>query len=81
MDKLHNPLVPASKIVAAGNWMVMQPDSHGGSSIEDTGTKRRKRLFKRSGVCVLPCWIVKQTSQKRLAPLDEWCPNDRQGYP
>ena len=30
---------------------------------------------------MLPCWVVKGNSQKRLAPLDESRPNDRQVYP
>ena len=80
MDVLHKPLVAASKIVAAGNRIVMQSASRG-SVVEVLGTKRRKRIFKRSGACVLPCWVFRQTSQKRLAPLDELCPKDRQGYP
>ena len=80
MDELHKPLVAASKIVAAGNRIVMQSASRG-SFVEVLGTKRRERIFKRSGACVVPCWVFRQTSQKRLAPLDELCPKDRQGYP
>ena len=81
MDKLHKPLVAASKVVAAGNRIVLQPEKHGGSYIEDIGTKRRKRIFERNGVYVLPCWVVKQNATKRLAPLDETCPNGRQDHP
>ena len=65
MDRLHKPLVAACKVVAAGSRIVMQPESHGGSFIEDVGTKRKKRIFERNGVYVLPRWVVKQTSQKR----------------
>ena len=80
MDKLHKPLVAASKVVAANNRIVLQPEKHGGSYIEDLTTKRRKRVFERNGVYVLPCWVVKQNPAKRLAPLDHTCPNDRQVY-
>ena len=77
MDKLHKPLVAACKVVAAGNRIVMQPENQGGSFIEDVRPKRRKRIFERSGVYVLPCWVVKQNLQK----LVKSCPNDRQVYP
>ena len=81
MDKLHKPLVAACKVVAAGNRIVLQPENQDGSIIEDVRSKRRKLIFERSGVFVLPCWVAKQTSQKRLAPLDESYPNDRQVRP
>ena len=81
MDKLHKPLVAACKVVAAGNRIVLQPENQGGSFIEDVRSKRQKRIFERNGVYVLPCWIVKQSSQNRLAPLDESYPNDRQVRP
>ena len=81
MDKPHKPLMAACKVVAAGNRIVLQPEDQGGSFIEDVRSKRGKRIFERSGVYVLPCWVVKGSSQKRLAPLDESCPNDRQVYP
>ena len=68
-DKLHKPLVAACKVVAAGNRIVMKPENQGGSFIEDVRSKRRKRIFERNEVCVLPCWVVKQNSQRRLAPL------------
>ena len=55
MDKLQKPLVAACKVVAAGNRIVLQPD---GSFIEDVRSKRRKRIFERNGVYVLPCWVV-----------------------
>ena len=69
MDKLHKPLVVACMVVAAGNRIVLQPENQGGSFIEDVRSKHRKRIFERSGENVLPCWVVKQTSQKRLALL------------
>ena len=69
MDSLLKPLVAACKVVAAGNRIVLQPESQDGSFIEDVRSKRRKRIFERNGVYVLPCWVVRQTSQKRLAPL------------
>ena len=69
MDKLHKPLVAASKVVAASSRIMLQP------------SKRRKRIFERSEVFVLPCWVVKGSSQKRLEPLDESRPNDRQVHP
>ena len=81
MDKLHKPLVAACKVVAAGNRIVLQPENQGGSSIEDVLSKRRKRMYERTGVYVFLCWLVKQKSQKRLAPMDESYPNDRQVYP
>ena len=46
---------------------MLQPQSQGGSFSEDVHSKRRKRIFERNGVFVLPCWVVKQTAQKRLA--------------
>ena len=81
MAKLNKPLVAAIKVVAAGNIIVLQPEDQGGSFFEDVRSKRRKRIFERNGVCVLPCWVVKGNSQKRLAPLDESRPNDQQVYP
>ena len=65
VDKLHKPLVAACKVVAAGSRIVLQPEDQGGSFIEDMRSKRRKRIFERNGVFVLPCWVVKQNSQKR----------------
>ena len=59
----------------------MQPKNQGGFFIEDVRSKHRKRIFERNGVYVLPCWVVKQNSQKRLAPLVKSCPNDRQVCP
>ena len=56
MDKLHKPLVAACKVVAAGNRIVVHPENQGGFSIEDVRAKRRKRIFERNGVYVLPCW-------------------------
>ena len=53
-----------------------------GSFIEDVRSKHRKRIFERNGVYVLsPCWLVKQSPQKRLARLDASYPNDRQLRP
>ena len=80
MDKLHKPLVAAWKVVAAGNRIVLQPENQGGSFIEDVRSKRRKRVYERNGVYVLPCWLVKQSPRKRVAPLDESYSNDRQVY-
>ena len=65
MDKLHKPVVAVCKVVAACNRIVLQPENQGGSFIEDVRSKRRKRIFERNGVYLLPCWVVKQTSQKR----------------
>ena len=81
MDKLHKPLAAACKVVPAGSRIVLQPESQGGSFIEDVRSKRRERIFERNGVYVLPCWLVKQNPQKCLAPLDESYPNDRQVNP
>ena len=81
LDKLHKPLVWASNVVAESNRIVLQPEDQGGSFLEDVRSKRRKRIFERNGVNVLPCWIVMENPQKRLAPLDESRPNDRQVYP
>ena len=81
MDKLHKALVATCKVVAAGNRIVLQPENQGGSFIKDVLSKRRKRIFERNGVYVLPCWLVKQSPQKRLAPLDESYPNDRRVRP
>ena len=77
MDILHRPWVAACKVVAAGDQVVLQPEKQGGSFTEDVRSKRRKRILERNGVC----WVVKQNSQKRLAPLVESCPNDQQIYP
>ena len=30
---------------------------------------------------MLPCWVIQQSTQKRLAHLVKSCPNDRQVYP
>ena len=76
MDKLHKPLVAACKVVAAGDRIVRQPENQGASFIKGVRSKRKKRIFERSGVHVLPCWVVKQNSQKRLAPLVKSWPND-----
>ena len=75
------PLVAPCKVVAAGHRIVIQPENQGGSMIEDVRSKRRKQIFERNGVYVLPFWVVKQNSQKRLAPLVKSCPNDRQLHP
>ena len=71
MDKLHKRLVAACKVVAAGNRILLQPENQGGSFIEDVRSKRWNRIFERNGVYVLPCWLVKQNFQKRLAFPDE----------
>ena len=55
--------------------------NQGGSFIEDVRSKRRKRIFERNGAYVLPCWVVKQTSQKRLAPLVGALSNGGQVHP
>ena len=60
---------------------MLQPENQGGSFIEEGRSKRQKRVFERNGVYVLPCWVVKQTSQKRLAPLKKAYPNDRHALP
>ena len=62
MDNLHKPLVAACKVVAAGNRIVLQPENQGGSFVEDVRSKRRKRIFERNGVYVLPCWQVLSVS-------------------
>ena len=65
MDKLHKPLVAACKVVAAGNRIVLQPENQGGSFIEDVRSKRRKRIYERNGVYVLPCWLARAPSGHR----------------
>ena len=72
MDKMHKPLVAACKVVAAGNRIVLWSENQVVSFIEDVRSKRRKRIFR---------WVVKQNSQKPLAPLVKSCPNDRKVYP
>ena len=42
MDKLQKPLVAACKVVAAGSRTMLQPESQGGSFIEDVRSKRQK---------------------------------------
>ena len=37
MEKLHKPLVAASKVVAAGNRIVLQPEDQSGYFLEDVG--------------------------------------------
>ena len=81
MDKLHNPLVAACKVVAAGNRVLPQPENRGGSFIEDVRSKRRKRIFERNGINVLPCWVVKQNSQKRLSLVVRVAPKRPAGLP
>ena len=81
MDKLHKPLVAACKVVAADDRIVLHPENQGASFIEGVRSKRKKRIFERNAVYMLPCWVVKQNSQKRLAPLVKSCPNDWQVYP
>ena len=54
MDKLHKQLVAACKVVATGNRIVLQPESQGGSFIEDVRPKRRKRIYDRNGVYAPP---------------------------
>ena len=79
MQKL---LVAAAKVGAAGDRIVLQPENQGGSFNEDVRSKHRERIFERNRVYVLPFFfVVKQDSQKRLAPLVKSCPNDRQVYP
>ena len=80
MDNSHKPLLSACKVVAAGNRIGLQPENQGGSFIEDVRSKGRKRIFQRNGVYVLPCWVVKQNSQKRSALVVESRPNDGQVY-
>ena len=56
MDKLHKPLVAACKVIAAGNRRSCSSQKkQGGSFIEEMRSKRRKRIFERNGVYVLPC--------------------------
>ena len=81
MDKLHKPLVAASKVVNAGNRVVLQQERHGGSYIENLKTSRRKKIYEKNGVYVLPSWIVSKPTSKTMAPLDQSCPNERQGNP
>ena len=44
MEKLHEPLVAASKVVAPGNRIVLQPEDQDGSFLEDVRSERRKRI-------------------------------------
>ena len=76
MDTLHKRLLTACKVVAVGNRIVPQPENQDGSFIEDVLSKRRKRIFERNEVYVIPCWVVKQNSQKRLASLVKSRRND-----
>ena len=55
MDGLHEPLLAACGVVAADNRIVMHPENQGCSFIEDVRSKRRKRIFERNGVYLLPC--------------------------
>ena len=54
VDKLYKPLVVAYKV----DRIVLQPENQGGSLIEDVRSNRRKRIFERNGVHVLPCWTT-----------------------
>ena len=60
---------------------MMQPESQGGSFIEDVNSKRRKRIFERNGVYVLPCWVVKVTSQKTVGASGRSVPKRQAGLP
>ena len=44
-------------------------------------SKRRKRIFEGNGVYVLPRWVVKQSSQKRLAFFGRVVPKRPEGLP
>ena len=74
MERLHKPLAAACKVVAAGNRIVLQPENQGGSFTDDVRSKRRNWIFERNGVFVLPCWVVKQTSQKTVGALGRVAP-------
>ena len=67
MDTLHEPLVEACKVVAAGNRLVLQPENQGGSFIEDARSKRRKRIFERNGVYVLARVLGRQANFTKAA--------------
>ena len=64
MDKLHKPLVAGCKVVAARIRIVLQPENQGGSFVEGVRSKRRKRIFERNGVYVLPCWLCEAKAPK-----------------
>ena len=66
-DKVHKPLVAASKIVAAGNRVVLQPESEGGSYIQSLSTKKRKKMYERNGVVVLRVLGCEAAGSKRTA--------------
>ena len=48
-------------------WQRASAKNQGGSFIEEVRSKQETNLW-RDRVYVLPCWVVKQNSQKRLAP-------------
>ena len=52
MDKLHNHLMAACKVVAADHKIVLQLEDQGGSFIEDVRSKRWRRILERNGVFV-----------------------------
>ena len=79
--KIHKPLVAVSKIVAARNRVVFQPEDAGGSFIENLKTKTKKRVYEKHGVYVLPSWVVDKPAAEHLAPIDKACPNGRPGHP
>ena len=51
---IHKPLLSASKAVAAGNTIVLQPYRYGGSYMQGLTTKSRKKFYERNGVYALP---------------------------
>ncbi len=56
----------------AGNRVVHQPESYGLSYIESLTTGRKKRIYERNGIYVLPAWVVKQrgaATAPQLAPI------------
>ena len=71
----------ACKVVAAGNRTVLQPENQGGSYIEDVRSKRRKRLFERNGVFVLPCWVVEGDSPETTGASGRVAPKRPTGLP
>ena len=67
---VHKPLVAVSKIVAAGNKVVFQLEGSGGSYIESLATGKRKKVYEKNGVYVLPSWVVESKAGGTLAPVD-----------
>ena len=69
--------------VVAGNRIVLQPENESRWFLHLKMCRRsagNESLNERSFL-VLPCFVDKQNSLKRLMLLAQPCPNDRQVYP